>query len=98
MLLDFLLLVRMFAGSAQELKRAQKQLKGTTAFCENTSASCCRPVAVGRVEASLDARDCGCRAVVCICTEASELPDLLTEEGKEFLTVEDELYRPVGSF
>lgn len=40
------------------------------------------PSLLGVLEASLDARDCGCRAVVCICTEALELPDLLTEEGR----------------
>lgn len=74
----------MFAGSAQKLK-GTKTVEGK----ERLNVETCRPHAAipslyGVLEASLDARDCGCREVVCICTEASELPDLLTEEGKTF--------------
>lgn len=68
----------MFAGSAQELK-GTKTVEGNERLSVETRV----PHAAGVLEASLDV-DCGRRAVVCICTEASELPDLLTEEGKSF--------------
>lgn len=54
----------MFARSVQQ--------EGTNES-RGTPSPRCHPSPLGVFEASLEARDCGCRAVVCICTEASEL-------------------------
>lgn len=74
-----------------------KKPKGTTTVEGNERLSvgtrvphAAVPSLSGSSEAGLDARDCGRRAVVCICTEASELPDRRREEFVLLLlTVED---------
>lgn len=67
----------MFAGSAPELKGTKTWAEGNEHLSVETW------VPHGAVRGPF--RDCGRRAVVCICTEASELPDPLTEEGKFLL-------------
>ena len=63
----------MFAGPAPELRGTKTRAEGNERLSVETR------VPRGAVRGPF--RDCGRRAVVCICTEASELPDPLTEEG-----------------